>query len=162
MEICQRVPAGLWDNLQDLASRSDDAFLRDVARIADIPFLSLRKLFPTRGITTKLAVDGNVPWWHDQQCSMVEKQSSGVWIRCSSPMFEGPCCIQHKTKKIGESLKMYTDSYLSALPTRVPVRVDGRVLWVDDCGVLYTLENTVVEGYTYCMEHCWLIENEKK
>ena len=162
MEICQRVPAGLWEHLQDLTARSDDAFLRDVARIANIPFLSLRKLFPTRGVMTKLATDGNVPWWHDQQCSMVEKQPSGVWIRCSTPMFEGPCCIQHRSKKSGSSLKVHNDPYLSALPTRYPVRVDGRVLWVDSSGVVYTLEGTVVEGYTYSMEHQWLIETEKK
>ena len=127
MEIIQRIPSGLWDHLQDLTARTDDAFLRDVSRIADIPFLSLRKLIPTRGVLTKLVTDGQAPWWHDQQCSMVEKQPSGTWMRCSAPMMEGPTCSHHRNKKPGDSLKVHTDPYLSTLPTRIPVRIGGSI-----------------------------------
>jgi hypothetical protein len=166
MDLVQRIPSGLWEHLQDLTARTDDAFLRDVSRIADIPFLSLRKLFPTRGVLTKLATDGHVPWWHDQQCSMVEKQPSGIWMRCSAPMMEGPTCSHHRNKKPGDSLKVYTDPYLSTLPTRVPVRIRemsdiGDVVWCGADGALYTLDGTLVKGYTYSAEHQWLVEVTK-
>jgi hypothetical protein len=160
MELAQRVPAGLWENLQDLTAQLDNVFLRDVAHIAKIPFETLRKLFPTRGIVTKIATDGNVPWWHDHQCRIITN-NNGIWTRCTAGSFEGPDCVQHRNKKLNENLRLYDDPYISTLPTRVPWRLEGgAVVWTDEAGSVYSLSGERIEDYTICSTHGWLIEKK--
>jgi len=154
----QRVPTGLWTNLQDLTARMDDAFLRDVARITKHTLLDLRRLFPTRGVLTQLATDTNVPWWHDQQCHMAVKEpQSGMWLRCSSVAFEGACCIKHRHSKCGDLLKHYDDPYFQTLPKRLPYRLDGDVLWVDkETGQVYDLSGNLQPDIILHIQYGWL------
>jgi len=154
----QRVPTALWENFQDLWARVDDAFLRDVAHITKIPFIDLRRLFPTRGVITKIATDTNVPWWYDQQCHMSVKQAdSGMWIRCCSTTFEGRFCIKHRNTKFGGTMKSFEDPYFATLPKRLPYRLDDMILWVDECtGRVYTHEGSLNPDLHLIIQCGWL------
>ena len=160
--IVQRVPTGLWTHLQDLTARMDDAFLRDVARITKYSFTDLRRLFPTRGLQTQLAVDTNMPWWHDQQCHMSSKnEQSGMWLRCSSVTMEGRCCIKHRNSKCGSDMKFYDDPYFKTLPKRLPYRINGEVMWVDeDTGKIYTLSGILQPNIVLHTQYGWLEYSE--
>ena len=154
----QRVPTALWENFQDLWARVDDAFLRDVAHITKIPFLDLRRLFPTRGVITKIATDTNVPWWYDQQCHMSVKQAdSGMWIRCCSSTFESHFCIKHRNAKFSDKMKSFDDPYFTTLPKRLPYRLDDELLWVDEgTGRVYTHEGSLNPDLSLNIQCGWL------
>jgi hypothetical protein len=166
-ELVQRIPAELWANLQEVLWRMDSVFLRDVSQITKIPYSDLRKVIPTRGVSTRIPTDGNEPWWHGLTCRMSVLRSGGMWVRCSGTAFEGACCFKHKSldgrAKLPDGVLPHDSPALSTLPHRIPFRIEGVVYWVcasPGFSEVYNVDGDVVQGILFNYEQRWLIEGE--
>lgn len=167
-EVIQRIPTGLWDNLQEVLWRMDAAFLRDVAHITKIPYADLRKVVPTRGINTRISVDGQEPWWANMTCRMSILRPGGMWVRCSGTSFEGACCFKHRgldgkeEARLPDGVLPYDSPTLATLVRRVPIRIEGVVYWVaEGCSGFskaYDVDGHVVSGIMIDIEKRWVSE----
>ena len=170
MEVVQRIPTGLWDNLQNLVWQMDAAFLRDVAQITKIPYADLRKVIPTRGISTRISTDGNEPWWTGLTCRMSVLRPGGMWVRCSGTAFEGACCFKHRgldgreLDRLPDGVLPYDSPLFTSLPRRVPIRVEGVLYWVcegSQFSEVYNVDGEVVQGFMINYAERWILETDK-
>jgi hypothetical protein len=169
MEVVQRIPANLWENLQEVVCRMDNAFLRDVSHITKIPYSDLRKAIPTRGLSTRISVDGNEPWWTGLTCTMSVLRPGGMWVRCGGTAFEGACCFKHRNldgreeSRLPDGLLRYDSPTIASLPRRVPIRVEGVPYWVSKTGFseVYVVDCNVVSGIMINYEKRWVYELDK-
>ena len=169
MEVVQRIPTGLWENLQEVLWRMDAAFLRDISQITKIPYNDLRKVIPTRGVSTRIVAEGNEQWWSGSTCCLSVRRPGGMWLRCSGAAFEGPCCFKHKAydgrgdERLPDGLMLYSSLLKTTLVRRVPVRIEGKVFWVcegSQFSQIYDIDGNVVPGLLMNYDQRWVIETE--
>ena len=170
-EVVQRIPTGLWENLQELLWRMDNVFLRDVAHITKIPYSDLRKVIPTRGVSTRIPSDGNEPWWTGISCHMSVRRPGGMWVRCSSTAFEGACCFKHRSYegremgRLPDGVLPHSSPALAALRRRLPIRIEGVVYWVDEDSAglskAYTIDGNIVGGLQIDYARRWIVCTEE-
>ena len=168
-ELVQRIPTELWSNLQEVLWRMDSVFLRDVAQITKIPYSDLRKVIPTRGVSTRIPTDGNEPWWHGLTCRMSVLRPGGMWVRCSGTAFEGACCFKHRNldgreeSRLPDGLLPYNSPTIASLPRRLPIRVEGIPYWVCETGFseVYDVDGHVVPGIMINYEQRWVCDLDK-
>jgi hypothetical protein len=169
MEVVQRIPANLWENLQEVVCRMDAAFLRDVSHVTKIPYADLRKAIPTRGVSTRISTDGNEPWWTGLTCTMSVLRPGGMWVRCSGTAFEGACCFKHRNldgreeSRLPDGVLPYNSPTIAALPRRLPIRVEGVPYWVCETGFseVYDVDGRVVPGIMINYEKRWVCDLDK-
>ena len=170
MEVVQRIPTGLWENLQEVLWRMDATFLRDVSKITKIPYNDLRKVIPTRGVTTRISTDGQEPWWVGLTCRMTVRRSGGMWLRCGGTAFEGACCFKHRgfdgreEERLPDGLLPYDSVSLIGLPRRLPIRIEGVVYWACEgtqFSELYDMDGNVVKGLMVNYALRWILETDK-
>ena len=129
----QRIPALLWESLQDTCYQHDQKFVADVSRILGIPAAEVKKkVLGTRGVLTNVTVEHG-PWWTGLQCAMVERKES-LWTRCGSYCDSGDTCMKHRHARHAWNLRRYDDPYFAEMTIRQPIQVDGVVYWVSDAG----------------------------
>jgi hypothetical protein len=139
----QRIPALLWESLQEVCVRQDQKFLSDVSRILGVPAIELRKrVLGTRGVATTVLVEHG-PWWSGLQCHIVERKES-LWTRCSNHCMSGTTCMKHKDVRNGWNIRRYDDPYFAEMKQRKPVRVDGAVYWVSEKGDVVNVHGVAV------------------
>jgi len=167
-ELVQRIPTGLWDNLQELVWRMDNAFIRDVASITKIPYSDLRKVIPTRGTSTRIPSDGNEPWWNGLTCRMSVRRPGGMWVRCSGTAFEGACCFKHRSLdgklRFPDGVAPFDSPALVNLPRRVPIRVEDVVYWVIEgtqFSEVYNIDGDVVKGIMINYKERWVLPTDE-
>jgi hypothetical protein len=129
----QRLPAILWESLQDICYRHDQKFITDVARILGVPALDLKKkVLGTRGVLTTVLVESG-PWWTGLTCAIMERKEC-LWTRCSSICESGDTCLKHKDVRNGWNIRRFDDPYFACLPKRLPMNIEGVVYWVSEKG----------------------------
>jgi len=169
-EVVQRIPTLLWDNLQELVWRMDAVFLRDVAQITKIPYADLRKVIPTRGVSTRICTDGHEPWWSGLTCHISVRRPGGAWVRCSSAAFEGACCFKHKNLEGREESRLpngvlpHDSPLLAQLVRHIPIRVENVVYWVNDFpgfSEVYDIDGNVIKGLMINYAQRWILEIDK-
>lgn len=138
----QRIPALLWDSLQDVCYKHDVAFINEVARMIGVPAADIRKrVLGVRGMPTAITVERG-PWWQGAACPWMECSEGGMWRRCGQYCEAHGACWKHR--KGGE--RIYDDPYFLTLPKRVPVSIDDEIYYVDCEGAAYSVSGLKVIG----------------
>ncbi len=154
MEIQTRIPAFLWESLQDTLYQHDYQFLRDISPILGIPLADLKRtVLGTRGVKTTVAVLGQSDqWWEGQMCSYWVKSPLGVWKPCGEFREAHGGCCQHKHVPKSSSLHIRhrEDPYLKTLPRLLPKKWKGEVVWVSPSNEVFYEDGTPILGFTIC------------
>jgi hypothetical protein len=138
----QRIPAVLWDSLQDVCFRHDLKFLQDVSRIIQVPVADLkRRILGTRGMPTAVSVESG-PWWVTTQCPIMLLVGDSMWRRCGSYCEANGTCWAHRTSMS----RRYNDPYFEALPKRTAFKYDGDLYWVSEAGDALDMTGALVPG----------------
>lgn len=137
----QRLPAALWESLQDVCYKYDVKFLQDVSHIIGVPAGDLKKhILGIRGIATSIAVvpHAEAPWWESSQCPLMELDDGGMWRRCISHREIHESCWKHrKFKRDTDILKKHNNPIFDSLEKRWPMRLGGELMWVTNSGEVY-------------------------
>lgn len=128
-----RVPAALWESLQEICWRQDNKFLEDAARILNVPAAEIkRRVLGTRGVVSAV-VSTSGAWYEGTTCPIMMPCGGTMWRRCCEPAEYNGHCWAHKK---GKGLR-YDSDFFHDLPIRMPWRLDDAVVWVDSSGALY-------------------------
>lgn len=132
----QRLPAGLWDSLQEVCYRHDVKFLHDISRLIGIPTGDLKKrILGVRGIQTVVAKETEGPWWETAQCPLLILDDGGMWRRCIRRCEAHGTCWKHRNySRDTDSLKKVSSVDLSKLETRWPMELESELVWVSEDG----------------------------
>lgn len=142
----QRIPACLWESLQEICYRQDIRFISDVSKILGIPAIELKKkILGVRGMPTAVVVDRG-PWWTETQCPIMEKQPGNMWRRCGSYCEASGYCWTHRHFRVSHTTRRHDDPYFADLPKRWPVRIEDEVVWVSS-------EGDVLDGSGHLIKH---------
>ena len=133
----QRLPAALWQSLQDMCYQHDLKFLQDVSQILKIPAADLKKkVLGVRGEPTVVLVDKD-PWWARTQCCLMELGTGNMWRRCSGVGESNSYCWEHRHfTKEKPSLRRREDPYFANLVKRYPFDYLGEIVWVCERGTV--------------------------
>lgn len=136
-----RIPAALWESLQEICWRQDNKFIEDASRIIGIPAAEIkRRVLGTRGVVSAV-VSSSGAWYDGARCPIMIPGPGEMWRRCCTPAeFNGYCSVHKK----GRGLK-YDDPYFTTLPKRYPWKFEGGVVWVDDAGTLMNESGTILK-----------------
>jgi hypothetical protein len=144
----QRIPAVLWDSLQEICYRQDIRFIADVSKLIGVPALELKKrILGVRGQPTAIAVERG-PWWSESQCPIMDRGSGNMWRRCGEYCESHGHCWKHRSFKVSHTTRRFDDPYFAELPKRWPVRLDDEVVWVSESGDVLNGSGAIVKGLT--------------
>lgn len=130
-EETQRIPAGLWQALQDVCYEQDMKFLRDVSRIIgkDVNDIK-RRVLGVRGEPNVVLVDAD-PWWMQSRCSIMELGPGSVWRHCNKMGESNTYCWDHRNfVRATYRLRNKDDPYFETIVKRHPVRFMDEIVWV--------------------------------
>jgi hypothetical protein len=136
-----RLPAALWESLQEICWRQDNKFVEDAARIIGVPASEIkRRVLGTRGVVSAVVSCGGT-WYDGAQCPIMIPGAGEMWHRCAEPAeFNGFCGVHKK----GRGMK-YDNPYFTSLPRRRPMRFEGEVVWVGDDGSILTSSGNILK-----------------
>ena len=137
MESIQtRLPAYLWESLQDVFYEWDHAFLQDIAPLVGVSAAELRRtiLGGSRGLQTRVIAARTDRWWEGELCPLRVRLPSGVWKGCGGLRESHGACCAHQGWKPSDTLKHRDDAYFERLQSRKPFRYDGTIVWVAEDG----------------------------
>jgi len=139
----QRLPAALWQSLQDMCYQHDLKFLQDVSRILKVPASDLKKkVLGVRGEPTVVLVDKD-PWWARTQCALMELGAGNMWRRCSGVGESNSYCWEHRhITKEKPGVRRYDDVYFRSLVKRHPFDYMGEIVWVCERGTVVRQNGT--------------------
>ena len=136
-----RLPAALWESLQEICWRQDNKFLEDAARILNIPTLEIkRRVLGTRGVVSAV-VSTNRSWYEGSCCPIMIPCPGEMWRRCSEPAESNGYCWAHKK---GRGMR-HDCEFFAKLPTRHPWRFEGVVVWVGEDGSVLMESGTILK-----------------
>ena len=145
--VTTRIPAFLWDALQDVMYQQDYEFLREVSNIVHVPVHELKRtLLGVRGMLTTIAVGKTDSWWEGELCPMRIRGEHGLWKRCGNFREPHGVCCDHRNYKSTESLKHKDDPYFKQLSSRVPMKWDGETVWVGSAGDVVRESGEPIQG----------------
>jgi hypothetical protein len=150
-----RLPAFLWDALQDVFYEHDVQFLRDVAPLVGVSVTELKKtILGTMGQrqTVMVSKQGGDAWWEGQLCPLrVRNEETAHWRPCGHFREAHGFCSEHRTyKQPTSSLRHREDPEFQSLASRKPVRWNDSTVWVDAEGWAVDGEGRAVEGLQIC------------
>jgi hypothetical protein len=144
----QRLPSLLWESLQEICYRHDQKFVSDISKIIGVPAAELKKrVLGSRGVLTTVTVESG-PWWTGMQCEIVERNAS-LWKRCDSYCDSGSTCVKHKDVRNGWNIRRIHDPYFADMNKRIPVRIEGDVVWAAEDGSLVDNAGLLIETMTF-------------
>jgi hypothetical protein len=147
-EELQRIPAFLWNSLQEICYRQDIRFIADVSKLIGVPAVELKKkILGVRGIPTTIAVERG-PWWSETQCPIMERGNGNMWRRCGNYCESHGQCWAHRHYKSSHTTRRFDDPYFSALPKRRPIRYNGEIVWVSESGEAIDGSGNILKGLT--------------
>ena len=140
-----RLPAALWESLQEICWRQDNKFLEDVARITGISASEIKKkVLGVRGAVCSV-VSETGPWWVGTSCPIMIPGAGEMWRRCTSVCEINGYCHDHRT---GKGMR-YDHPYFEDLPKRMPFRFEDEIVWVsEEDGSVLTGGGTVLKNIT--------------
>jgi hypothetical protein len=143
-----RIPAFLWDALQDVLYEQDHEFLRMVAPHIGVSLSELKRtLLGARGQRTTVAIADTALWWEGELCPMRDLcVETGVWKSCGRFREAHGLCGDHRCYATAKSTASATakaatakhkhDPYFAGLIQRTPWRYNGDIVWVGPDDVL--------------------------
>ena len=129
-----RVPAGLWDSLQEICWRQDVRFMEDAARILGVPAVEIkRRLLGTRGVLCGVvSTDGAA--YDGTQCPIMVLHPGERWARCSEAAEVNGFCWLHRKGK-GQR---FDSCFFEGFEKRHPFRFEGEIVWAAADGSVLT------------------------
>jgi hypothetical protein len=163
-ELQTRIPAFLWEALQQTFYEQDLAFLRSLAPHIPVPLQELKRtLFGARGQLTTIHVGNTDAWWETQLCplrcrhatptgvSEPRSDNAGIWRPCGAYREGGGFCWKHRDFWEGTAdLKHKDDPWFQQVCRRTPWRYQGEVLWVSPAGDCIREDGEPVLGIRIC------------
>lgn len=136
-----RVPAALWESLQEICWRQDNKFIEDAARIIGVRAAEIkRRVLGVRGVVSAVVSTGGV-WYDGERCPIMLPGPGEMWRRCCEPAEVNGCCSVHKK---GRGMK-YDNPYFTSLPKRYPWRFEGEVVWIDNDGTVLNESGVILK-----------------
>jgi hypothetical protein len=128
-----RVPAALWESLQEICWRHDNKFVEDAARILGVPSSEIKRLVLGNRGTLSAIVTTNSDWYEGQQCPIMTLGIGEMWHRCSEAAEANGYCWTHRK---GKGIH-YDSPFITSLPQRKPFELEGTLVWVDNDGCVF-------------------------
>lgn len=151
-----RIPAFLWESLQNVFYEHDYEFLRQVSYLIKVPIAELKRtIMGSKGTLSTIMVGKNSMWWEEQKCPLRIRSSRGLWKQCPHIRESHGYCGEHKgwnRKKTIESLKHIEDTYFQTLKRRKPFSLDGDIVWVSEEGDAVDNEGYLITGIKILMK----------
>lgn len=143
-----RLPAFLWNALQDTFYEQDVAFLRALAPHIQVPLPELKRtLLGARGQLTTIQVSTADAWWETELCPLRHRDATGVWRQCGHRREASGFCRKHRDFWAAtEALKHKDDPWFQNVVHRMPCRFEGAVVWVAPDGTVIRQDDTAIEG----------------
>lgn len=135
--IQTRIPAFLWDSLQDVFYQHDHEFLRQLSFLLRVPLPELKRtLVGARGAATHVVVAKQDAWWEGQTCPLRCRTDYGLWRGCGNLREVHGVCGTHKGWRASATLKHRDDPYFQGLVKRKPFHweSESRTIWVSEQG----------------------------
>jgi hypothetical protein len=153
-ELQTRIPAFLWEALQQTFYEQDVAFLKALAPHIQVPVAELRRtLFGARGQLTTIHVGDSDAWWETQLCPLRCRDEKGIWRQCGTYREAGGFCRKHRDFwEPTDNLKHKDDPWFQNVCRRTPWRYEGEIVWVSCAGDAITEEGEPVLGVRICPE----------
>jgi hypothetical protein len=138
MEKPTRIPAYLWESLQDAFYEHDQSFLRILAPHVKVSYADLKRtLLGARGQLMNIQIADSDKWWEGELCPLRLRTSTGVWKACGHPREAHGVCRHHSGFTPRIDLKHKDDPWFANIVKRVPWRYDGEIVWVaEDMSVI--------------------------
>jgi hypothetical protein len=151
MELVRtRIPAYLWDSLQDVMYEHDYEFLKLVSKITHIPITELKhKILGTRGQIATVSVANTDSWWERELCPVRLRDQNGIWKQCGQYRQAHGYCHDHLKFEPSSTARRTDDGYFQTLKSRTPVQYDGEVVWVSSEGDAITELGEPVQGIRF-------------
>lgn len=161
--IQTRLPAFLWESLQDVFYEQDVRFLRDIAPLVGVSVAELKKaVLGTMGQrqTIMVSKQGGDAWWEGQLCPLlVRNDETAHWCPCGHFREAHGFCSTHKQFRTPtSSLRHRDDPFIRRLASRKPVRWNETVVWVNKEGWAVDGEGRPVEGLQICPQSGILLQ----
>jgi hypothetical protein len=153
MSILQtRIPAFLWNALQDVFYEQDVTFLKSLAPHIGIPINELKRtILGTRGAMTTIHVGNTDAWWETQLCPLMCRDGAGIWRQCGRYREGmGFCRLHQDFWEPTATLKHRDDPWFQRIIRRVPWRYEGEIVWVSTMGDAIYEDGTPLEGVLIC------------
>ncbi len=148
--IQTRIPAFLWDSLQNVFYQQDYEFLRQVSYLIKVPIPELKRtILGTKGVLTTVQVAKENTWWENQKCPLRVRSPQGLWKQCCNFREAHGFCGDHKgwtEKKATRSLKHVNDPYFQTLKRRKPFEYEGDIVWVSEEGDVVDNKGAPISG----------------
>lgn len=150
--IQTRIPAFLWDALQDVFYEQDVAFLKMLAPHIQVPLSELKRtLLGTRGQATTIHVGNSDAWWETELCPLRCRDARGVWRQCGYHREASGFCRKHRNFwQATADLKHKDDPWFQNVCQRTPARYEGEVVWVAKDGSVMRADGRPILGLTIC------------
>ncbi len=130
-----RIPAFLWESLQDVMYQHDYEFLKIVSMAIRVPVAELKhKLLGSRGQMTAVTVSDTLAWWEKELCPVYLRSDKGVWKPCGNYRQAHGYCCDHLKFQPTFTRRRYDDPYFNSIVQRKPVRFDDEIIWVSEAG----------------------------
>jgi hypothetical protein len=123
-----RVPAALWESLQEMCWRQDNRFIEDAARILGLPALDIkRRILGTRGVVCGV-VERTGGVYDGTRCPIMVLRPGERWERCEETAETNGFCWHHRKGK-GQR---YDSHYFDDFEKRHAFMFEGEVVWVSE------------------------------
>lgn len=170
METIQtRIPAFLWDSLQNIFYQHDYEFLRQVSFLTKVPIADLKRtILGSKGAPTSIVVAKENTWWENQKCPLRIRSSKGLWKQCCNLREAHGFCGDHKGWRAGRcpTQRHIQDPYFQTIKHRKPFEYEGDVIWVGPDGDAVDSTGAPISSIRINLEAgiilpCTLIENAR-
>lgn len=150
MEKPTRIPAYLWESLQDAFYEHDQSFLRVLAPHVKVPYAELKRtLLGARGQLMNIQIADSDQWWEGELCPLRIRTSTGIWKPCGHSREAHGVCRTHVGYTPQIDLKHKDDPWFLTVAKRKPWRYLEDVVWVaEDASVINE------EGYPLPIQIC--------
>jgi hypothetical protein len=147
-----RIPAFLWNALQDVFYEQDVAFLKALAPHVGVSLPELkRSILGARGALTTIHVGNTDAWWETQLCPLMCRDEAGIWRQCGHYREgTGFCRTHHNFWQPSATLKHRDDPWFQKVVRRVPWRYEDAVVWVSPAGDAIYEDGSALEGVLIC------------
>lgn len=145
-----RLPAFLWESLQNVMYEHDYEFLRQVSYLIKVPVADLKRtILGSKGTPTTIVVSKDNTWWEGQRCPLRVRSPKGLWKQCPHLRESHGLCGEHKgwtRSKSTADLKHKDDPHFQTLKRRRPFQLEGDIVWVSEDGDAVDSEGEPLEG----------------
>ena len=135
MEKPTRIPAHLWESLQDAFYEHDQSFLRILAPHVKVSYADLKRtLLGARGQLMNIQIADSDKWWEAELCPLRIRTPAGIWKSCGHSREAHGVCRHHVGFTPRIDLKHKDDPWFQTVTQRKPWKYQREIVWVAEDG----------------------------